>query len=64
MTHLSGTAIAIGALSLAVVMFFKIATPGIPMQASDTEVVVGACAAAIMSMRWVIRRATRRGLQP
>jgi hypothetical protein len=64
MTHLTGATIIIGALSLGVVMFFKIMTPEISWRPGDTEVIVGACAVAVISVRGIIRRTTRRGLQP
>ena len=61
MTHLTGTAIIVGVLSLAVVMFLKFEIPDAPLRPADTEVVVGACAVAVAALRWIVRRATRKG---
>jgi hypothetical protein len=47
-----GTLAAILALSLAVWTFFYLG-PGAPLNASETSVVVGVCAVAVLGARWV-----------
>lgn len=55
---MSGSAVTLGAilvLSLAVWAFFYI-SPGAPLGASETAVVVGVCAVAVLAARWVWQR--------
>ncbi len=49
------TLAAILVLSLAVWAFFYL-SPGAPLDASETAVVVGVCAAAVIAARWVWQR--------
>lgn len=62
MTHLTGTALAVAVPSLAVLMFFRTATPDLPIKPEETELVVGACAVAVVSARWIMRRWRRQGV--
>jgi hypothetical protein len=50
------TAVLIGALALAVVLFFADAIPDDPLTPLDTSFVVGACATLVLSVRWLRRR--------
>jgi len=54
---------AIVVLSLAVWVFFYFLTPATPLTPPETMVVVGACAAAVLSGKWIAtrRRRSRRG---
>lgn len=56
MSHLTGTALAIAVLSLAMLIFFRTLTPDIPIKPEDTEVVVGVCAVTVVAARWIVRR--------
>ena len=49
------TLAAILVLSLAVWTFFYV-SPGAPLDAAETAVVVGVCAAAVIAARWVWQR--------
>jgi hypothetical protein len=55
-----GTLAAIVALSLGVWLFFYL-SPGAPLTGPETAVVVGACAGAVLLVRWLWGRRRRPG---
>ena len=62
----TGALVAILVLSLGVWMFFYL-SPGAPLDASETAVVVGVCALVVFVLRWAwarVRGARNGGGQP
>jgi hypothetical protein len=55
----AGTIAAIGVLSLVVWALVSLLTPGAPLTQPETVVVVGACAAVVLAVRWVVARRRR-----
>jgi hypothetical protein len=56
------TIVTIVVASLAVWVFFLVMTPGAPLTPPETLVVVGACAAIVLGVKWIWSRIRpRRG---
>ncbi len=58
-----GTFVATVVLALAVWILVYIATPDTPLNAAETMVVVGACAAVVLGCKWISAR-FRKGHPP
>ena len=56
MKQISVTGIAIAALSIGLLAFLHHFTPDPPLSADDTEFLIGVCAVAVVSVRWLTRR--------
>jgi hypothetical protein len=55
----AGVLVAITVLSLGVWSLFYVLTPGQPLEAGETLVVVGACALLVLLARWLLGRRGR-----
>jgi hypothetical protein len=61
-----GTLVAIGALSLVVWTVVYIFNPSTPLTQAETVIVVGACGALVLGLKWIVSSLskTRKGDEP
>lgn len=56
-----GTVVVIGALSLLVWTVVYIYNPSTPLTQGETVIVVGACAALVLGVQWILSRISGKG---
>jgi hypothetical protein len=64
MKNLSATALSIATLSIALLTFLEYFAPDPPLNAEQTELLVGLCALTVVGIRWIARRVRWQAVRP
>jgi hypothetical protein len=64
MKQISATGIAIAVLSIGLLAFLHHFAPDPPLSADEIEFLIGVCAVAVVSVRWVTRRLRWHEVRP